>query len=258
MSVSLDPIQIIPPQIAASMNKVPIKVNLPISALRISGIRINNLSAVTLKIIGMPGVNDVWLGPYTEDWFPNINQASTQGNFFLVPWSLENLYQFFLQNTVLITIYEVGDPPPQGLPTVHQQAVVSATPQQPNGTFWGNSAEFASAAAGNVQFSVPNDVYGNQLWTCLSYLEADFGSTPSGTVAIQMTLTGVGTTTLHWHITTSTTTGTQIGRTFPNPLVSGAIGFPASNLTLAVPAVAGGPAYSLTIMGFGSYTIPFT
>ncbi len=208
MSIALDAVLVddLPPYTTGKS----IPVNTQIQPDRIAAVRIFNNSPFDLLVTNAPGINQVWLSPYTEDIYitnvDNLDSAfssTPRGQLTITPVNIAlrnndtsttplGTYRAY---RILITIYEKGDAIPSGLPIVHSQMVSIVGEALASSTIPFNT-QFASGAAGNLVVSIPDLTAGSstiQYATVLSGFSVDLslvGTQHNNTLAITGTVGG--------------------------------------------------------------------
>jgi hypothetical protein len=222
---------------------------------RLSAVRIFNNTPFDLLVTNVPGVNQVWLSPYTEDiYISNLYNPDSAFNSTIVGQLSITPVNLALRNNdtattplgtyrqyrVLITVYETGDFIPRGLPIVHSQMVsVVGETLSPPSTFVQNVT--FSGAVGTITLSIPDVIAGPntiQYATVLSGFSVDFqSSTSQHNNSITITgLAGAGSATIDLNI--PATSPYVVYKNNLNWMSSG-IGSAANGITITTPSIAG-------------------
>jgi hypothetical protein len=195
LSIALDPVLVddLPAYTTGKTYQIP----LVIQPDRLSAVRVFNNTPFDLLVNSVPGVNQVWLSPYTEDIYRSNTynpytaafNSAMLGNMAITPVNLA------LRNNdtattplgayhpyrVLITVYELGDAMPTNLPIVHNQMVsVVGETLSPPSTFVANTT--FSGASATINLSIPDLVTPTstiQYATVLSGFSVDLASSGS-------------------------------------------------------------------------------
>jgi hypothetical protein len=253
MSIALDPVIVddLPPYTTGQT--IPVQTILQPD--RISAARIFNNTPFDLKVINPPGLQQVWLPPYTEDIYgTNIDNPSSafsstsRGQLSITPVNIAlrnndtatTALGTYHPYEVLITVYELGDAVPSGLPIVHSQMVSVVGEALTPSTLVFN-ATFASGAAGSVTASISNVTAGNsiiQYATILGGFSIDLqssGSQHNNSITV-IGVAGAGTVTID--INVPATTPYSIFRNNLNWMSSG-LGQASNQITVSFPAITG-------------------
>lgn len=231
-------------------------VTIPIQPLRVAALRIYNDSPYYLLLNNVPGINQMWMPPGLEDLY--ITGANMSGNepvntrgyfnftekdFSLVPQITSNVYNLF------VTIYEVGDILPVGLPLEHQSIVNVANSVLPVISILADSQTVGAGLAGSVSISAPDDSFGNLYYTCLAGMAMRVGIAAAA-VSGTATVFNVVQVNLHDKMDAITSGPSVLERNFTAPIRSLLPGQASNGIQFSFPATAGFPAYSMDIWGF--------
>lgn len=271
MSIALDPVTI--NDLTPSANGPTSTAQLIVDPNRISAVRVFNNTPFTMKITDLPGNQQVWLPPYQEDIYrTNFDNpafySSTKGFISLTPFnfSIRNndtapstgSSRVYTPYKALITIYELGDDVPSVLGPPHAQ-MTSIVGESLNQTSFVNNAVFTAASAGSLNIGVADIVTASStiLYYCiLSGFSIDFQAS-TAQHNFTLNITGISGGAINISCNIPATTPYSV---FRGPLYwisndpGGNNHTPNNTITISVPAITGGPAYSITMWGYGERT----
>lgn len=248
-----------------------IPVQLQLAPENIAAIRIYNNTPMSFLVQDVPGTNQAFLAPFTEEVYasdPNLSTAfnrTNKGQFTLTAQNLQYRGTDMLfsnaqngtpfQHAVLVTVYELGDAVPPAGPVPHNQmSTISGEVQEQSMMLISNSS-FAAATGGNINLNAQDAVNSAgtvtvQYFTVMEGFSIDFASS---TAQHNITLT----------ISGCLAAGQQISMTmnipatspysfskFPIKFRSFQLGSANNIITLSIPATAGVPAYTMTAWGY--------
>lgn len=252
MSIALPPVLV--DDLPAYTNGPTYFVNTTIQPDRLSAVRIYNNTPFEMLVNNVPGVNQVWLSPYTEDiYVSNLDNPSSAfnsamlGQLSISPVNLAlrsndtatTPIGFYHPYRVLVTVYEIGDAIPTGLPIVHNQMVsvvgeaLSPTTFPFNTTFTSGNAGVLTGGitgftAGNVSIDYASILAGFSLDLLSSGSQHDRSFTVAGTCGGTIT----------FNINIPATTPFNFFRDNLNWMSAG-VGTGNNNFTITFPAIAG-------------------
>lgn len=252
MSIALDPVLVddLPAYTIGKTYLVPTVIQPD----RLSAVRIFNNTPFDFVVGNVPGVNQVWLSPYTEDIYrSNLDNPYSAFNSTMLGQISLTPNNLALRNNdtattplgsyhpyrVLITVYEIGDAIPEGLPIVHNQMVsVVGETLSPPSTFV-ESTTF-NGSTGIITLSIPDFQAGNQTIqyaTVLSGFSVDLrssGSQHNNT----LTITGVAYNNFTMDFNIPATTPWIIYKNNLNWMSQG-VGAANNKITISFPTISG-------------------
>lgn len=248
-----------------------IPIQLLLAPENISAVRVYNNSPLCFLIQNAPGVNQTWLAPFTEEVYVSSNESqafnrTNLGQFSITPQNLQYRGTDMLfsnaqngtpfQHAVLVTVYELGDAvPPMGAIPHNQMATISGE-VQPQSMELIVNASFSAGAAGTIDLNAQDAVNSLstvtvQYFTVMTGFSIDFST---ATAQKNATLTIGGCLAAGQNISMNMNipaTSPYSFSKFPIYYRSFQMGSANNIITLSVPTISSGPAYTMTAWGYG-------
>jgi hypothetical protein len=263
LSLALDPISV--NDLDAGATGPTITEPLVIQPERIAAIRIFNNSPFNMKINNLPGIQQVWLSPYTEETYVSSNDSSAMNRTVLGTLSITP-FNFAIRNNdtqpiftptpykILVTVYELGDSIPPPILITHGQMVSVVGEVLPVSMTEIANSTFTNGAAGSVTIAGADLVVGNTTipyYTVLAGISIDFTNNATQhnfTITIAGVLPGGANISIEPNVPVG-----SFGwyRTLYWRSDQAGLANNANFITVSVGAISSGPTYTITIWGYG-------